>query len=395
MMNETEYEKLLSWAKKRNYYLNPKLKYDIIDGVGGIVTNEDIESDEVLYSGPGQLLNNHLDKPFNKVEYLCDIIREYKKGKDSDIHPIFSAFQSNEELQNTSIYYSPEEELDMLKNDISVTAYNMAIIYRAEIDEMVKVISETLNDGTDKDIILFVLLNSERRSWNGTGFNPILDLFNHNNTYGNNRCQVDSNEYILGARDRYHKGEQVYDSYGTLDLYKLICTYGFFDETDTHIIDIAPRLTFDWAEPISDDLLNNFPIRKFSVDGVDKFQLTGTGYYISEFGPSAKFINFINTLSKVWKGELLKDKKAIDVVTITNVRMWSTLFKNSTFLSERKTGNVIDPNKLPNRIKPFGFAAKKELNILNNLEAWVIASSHLLPEETNNRIAKKYLDSKK
>ena len=175
-MTKKEFKILEKWADGLGYRLNPKLEYKVKNGIGGIYAREDVDRYEILYSGNAKSIFNDDVADMIGISYLAKVVMEYKKGSASDINPLFIAFTPLSTLKKISVYFTSESDLEKLAK-LSHSAYVGVKKYKSRVDEVVKLISDELGGNYDSDDILYILLNSDSRSWSQGGFNPILDLF--------------------------------------------------------------------------------------------------------------------------------------------------------------------------------------------------------------------------
>jgi hypothetical protein len=378
-MKKADFKQLKEWSESKGYHLNPKLDYKNVAGVGGIYATDDINQFEVLYRGPGRVISGYDDMLNLSLEYLADIVREYQKGKESDIWPMFNSFQSIEDLKKTSIVYATPDELSML-GSFSKSAANLAVKYQSKIQKIKLNLKELLGDDTSMDDIMFVLLNSEARSWGEGGFNPILDLFNHNNIKAMSRTRVGVNDYVLGAKVNYKKGEQVYNSYGVHDIFHFIESYGFYDPADLHLIDVALRVDFQLDGDVQErqlaELSKHFDVIQYepkNEDATARFKISNGGMYMTQVGPSHNLLKAIDIMARKTQ-EQMDNPKLTPYDNYINVfAEWLNLF------SSTNTVELVDKSQLTDRLIPYYDAALKEKQIIEYNTNWLQFSSHMAP----------------
>lgn len=384
-MKISDYNKLKDWAEKLGYKLSPSVEYKVVDGVGGMYAKNDINEYDVLYSGPGSVKAEWMGNNLT-LEYLSDVIREYKLGTKSEIHQMFNAFETIEFFKEYSIYFVTDSELETLQQ-ISQSAWVYAQEYRNKLKNQFEWLRGKFgNDVTDDDII-YILLNSESRAWGDGGFNPLLDLFNHSGRKGNARMKLPSeNRFVLGARTSYKKGEQVYDSYGQSDIYHFCAAYNFFDPSDYHCSNIVARLDIGAESEVQklqlSEIKKSFNVVEKDVNGVPKYKILNTNLFITEDGPNRNMVKVIDIVSKT------------DVNTFHEpVRMdnyetsFLVVFSEWLDLIESTTNPMsVDKSKITPRLECWYNAALKELDLIKINRYWLLNTNITMPNYGGQKI---------
>lgn len=377
-MKIEDYTQLKEWAEKLGYKLSPSVEYKVVDGVGGMYAKNDINEYDVLYSGPGSVKAEWVGNNLT-LDYLSDVIREYKLGTESEIHQMFSAFETIEFFKEYSIYFVTDSELETLQQ-ISQSAWVYAQEYRNNLKNQFEWLRGKFgNDVTDDDII-YILLNSESRAWGDGGFNPILDLFNHSSRKGNARMRVGSeNRFVLGARTSYKKGEQIYDSYGQSDIYHYCAAYNFFDPSDYHCSNIVCRLDIAAESEVQklqlSEMKKSFNVVERDINGVPKYKIINRDIFITENGPNRNMVKVMDIISK-------NDVNTFDEpVRMDNYETsFLVAFTDWLNLVESTTNPMsVDKSKITPRLESWYNAAIKELDLIKINRSWLLNTNLNMP----------------
>ena len=368
-MTKKEFKILEKWAGGLGYRLNPKLEYKVKNGIGGIYAREDIDRYEILYSGNAKSIFNDDVTHMIGIQYFAKVVMEYKKGSASDINPLFIAFTPLSTLKKISVYFTSESDLEKLAK-LSQSAYVGVMKYKSRVDEVVKLISDELGGNYDSDDILYILLNSDSRSWSQGGFNPILDLFNHSNQYAMSRTLLsDKITFGLGAKRSYKKGEEVYNSYGLHDVYHYIEYYQFFDSNDYTFIDISQRLDFNLITEedrlIFDEVKKRFNVTVFKSGDIEKYKVNEQ-LLLSAKGPSHTLVCLVDIMARKTK-ELIDSPKLLKPKDYTPTYIeWIRLLLNSINL------DAVTEEELSEPIKPYYKACVAEVDVLHKCLDWAL-----------------------
>jgi hypothetical protein len=366
-MKIEDYTQLKEWAEKLGYKLSPSVEYKVVDGVGGMYAKNDINEYDVLYSGPGSVKAEWVGNNLT-LDYLSDVIREYKLGTESEIHQMFSAFETIEFFKEYSIYFVTDSELETLQQ-ISQSAWVYAQQYRNKLKNHFEWLRGKFgNDVTDDDII-YILLNSESRAWGDGGFNPILDLFNHSSRKGNARMRVGSeNRFVLGARTSYKKGEQIYDSYGQSDIYHYCAAYNFFDPSDYHCSNIVCRLDIAAESEVQklqlSEMKKSFNVVERDANGVPKYKIINRNM-VKVMDIISK--NDVNTFDEPVR---MDNYETSFLVAFTD---WLNLVESTT------NPMSVDKSKITPRLESWYNAAIKELDLIKINRSWLLNTNLNMP----------------
>jgi hypothetical protein len=362
-MTVDDYVILKDWAESVGYKLNPSVEYRIVDGIGGMYAIDDIPANSILYTGPPSVLDEYTNSKISP-NYYMDIIKEYQLGDDSKINKMFLAFESIEFFKENSIYYATDDELELL-GVMSNSVMLQAKRYISKLDNTREWIKERMPDTSD-DTIMYILLNSESRSWSDGGFSPILDLFNHSHMKGSSRIAVSTHGIsVLGAKVDYKAGDQVYDSYGVRDMYQYVQNYCFFDSSDWHYSNIISRLDFPLKKEVDirrfDEVKKHFEVVTFNDGTSEKFKILDADIFITDMGPSHKLVKLVDIFSET------NDAKNHLSVYLE----WFDVFINSI--------NLKDVVEVTPRLVPYYNAIQKELAMLQYCKRWAVMSNVSLP----------------
>ena len=377
-MKINDYNQLKDWAEACGYKIHPSIEYKIVDGIGGMYAKDDINQHDVLYSGPGSVKSNWVGRNLN-LDYLSDIIKEYKLGTKSEIYQMFKAFETIEFFKKYSIYFATDSEFEIL-HQISQSACVYAQEYRNLLSTQFEWLRGKFDSDVTDDDILYILLNSESRAWGDGGFNPILDLFNHSNRKGNARMMINSeHQFVLGARTPYKKGEQIYDSYGHNDIYHFCAAYNFFDPGDYHCSNIVARMDIGAESEIQklqlSEIKKSFNVVEKNVNGVSKYKILNKDLFLTEDGPNRNMVKVIDTISKT-------DVDTFDEPVRMNDYQTSFLFVFNEWLSliESTTNPMsVDKSKITPRLESWYNAALKELDLIKINRSWLLNTNLVMP----------------
>lgn len=377
-MKISDYNKLKDWAEKRGYMINPSIEYKIVDGIGGMYAKDDINQYDVLYSGPGSVKSDWTGRNLS-LDYLLDIIKEYKLGDKSEIHQMFKAFETIEFFKKYSIYFATDSEFETLQQ-ISQSAWVYAREYTDFLTNQFEWLRGKLDSDVTDDDILYILLNSESRAWGDGGFNPILDLFNHSSRKGNARMMVnDKHQFVLGARTSYKKGEQIYDSYGHNDIYHFCAAYNFFDPSDYHCSNIVARLDIGAESKIQklqlSEIKKSFNVVEKNVDGVSKYKILNKDLFLTEDGPNRNMVKVIDTISKTDVNTFDEPVRMNDYQTsfLVVFNEWLKLIESTT------NPMSVDKSKITPRLESWYNAALKELDLIKINRSWLLNTNLVMP----------------
>jgi len=377
-MKISDYNKLKDWAENLGYKLSPSVEYKVVDGAGGMYAKNDINEYDVLYSGPVSVKSDWAGRNLS-LDYLSDIIREYKLGNKSEIYQMFSAFETMEFFKKYSIYFVTDSELETLQQ-ISESAWVYAQEYRNKLKNQFQWLRDKFDGDVTDDDIIYILLNSESRAWGDGGFNPILDLFNHSSRKGNARMRVSSeNRFVLGARTSYKKGEQIYDSYGQNDIYHFCAAYNFFDPSDYHCSNIVCRLDITAESEVQklqlSEMKKSFNVIEKDINGVPKYKILNSDIFITEDGPNRNMVKVIDTISKT-------DVNTFDEpVRMDNYETsFLVVFTEWLNLIESTTNPMsVDKSKITPRLESWYNAAVRELDLIKINRSWLLNTNLNMP----------------
>lgn len=371
-MTESQYKEYEEWANSLGYYLGDNLEYKVKNGMGGIYATSDIPRNSIIYKGDARTIFNQniTRKTRAGVLYLCDFVRSYSKGSDSTIYPMFSTLTPLDELKRTSVYFMSDSDLELLKS-FNTTAWVSVMRYRERINRMVSDIHSEIGDSYSKDDTILCVLNFDSRAWSDGGFNPILDLFNHQNKKAMSRIFTkDEMGFLLGARVDYRKGDEVYNSYGISDVYRYAEHYRFFDKNDDTYIDIANRLDFPLNNNIDEqhfeEIKKMFNVQVIQNDAGKKYRILDE-VLISKYGPSHTFMKLIDILSRNTDEKIQNPNLVTRMDIMLLCLNWLSMIRNSIKLNI----NVDSESEV---IKMYYDISVAEVEILDNCIQWAMNS---------------------
>ncbi len=379
-MTSKQYKELLQWAESIGYKLHPALERKKVNGIYGFYATEDIKDGEVLFKSPAKETiqldpNYHYDETIpNWVKLIHTTSVQYQLGEKCKYYPLFSAFSTLGELKKHSIYFASKDELELISK--------LSPVLRVLVDSMIsdtnKLVESILemDKSLKKDDVLWIALNWRSRAWDN-GFIPILDLFNHSNKRGNLKYYIpETNDNYLIARGDYKKGEQVYDSYDTNDMYHYAINYNFYDSSDWKYISIPMRITFPIRNEIDSKIFEfvnkKFKTIRFKNGDVEAYRILDNTLWFTEVGPSDGLIELAKCFSYESIDDLMEGKfsyhKFDDVLNA-----WLNLIENSNGVNSIEVPAYQTP-----RLQRFYDIQISELDIISANRKWINLNSKSL-----------------
>lgn len=298
------FQYLLDSAYKNGLTLNPRLERKCVDGVCGMYATGTIQSGESLASFPHSNLIKVDDRLYpqdtsNSARLIHSAAKEYVKGTASDFHYVFSVFDSLEEIKSYSSYFADEEDLSRFKK-LGQGLYREIQSQNEKNKRLIQALYE-FDPSVDPDIYAMVTLNFGSRAMGVNGFVPVVDCFNHSDEKGAN---IDSRgeTVSLSAKVDYQAGEQVYTTYGTLDLLTHGINYNYFDSQNIHFIQLEKRFRFTAKTEKEVEMLKQLAsrfrlsIQPFAHGYIYSFQEREA--YFSETQPSSQIIEIARSMAE-------------------------------------------------------------------------------------------------
>ncbi|WP_197466198.1 hypothetical protein, partial [Oleiphilus sp. HI0080] len=277
--------------------------------------------------------------------------REMDLGESSEFAPVFKLFDPEEYLREISVQYltSSEERTlasaaprllrDILEFRKSNIALSSAI---CQFDKKIK-----------QDTCSLVTLNYASRAMADQGFVPILDCFNHNDVGGSGIAST-ADKLFLEARKDYLAGEQLYVTYGVLDLFKHAINYNYFDPKGAHFIPLE-RFILPISKERATHLVANKTknCRVFATPRPEFSQIAQPNAYFSTDGASKSMIKILTLLC----GDKTNAKRLANDL-LTQIDNQNEIHKHSK-------------KEFKGRLMRFYNALHKEKQIIAGSRAWL------------------------
>lgn len=395
-MTPKKYKDLLEWADSVGYKLHSSLERKKVNGVYGFYATEDIKDGEVLFKSPARETiqldpnYNYDETTSNWVKMIHTISVQHRLGEKCKYYRIFDAFDTLKELKEYSIYFASKEELDLLSK--------LSPVLRVLVDSMIsdtnKLVESVLeiDNSLKKDDVLWVVLNWRSRAWDN-GFIPILDLFNHSNKKGNLKYYIpETGDNYLISRGDYKKGEQVYDSYDTNDMYHYAINYNFYDSSDWKYISLPMRMTFpirsEFDEKTFELVSKRFQTTRFKNGDTEGYRILDNTLCLTEVGPTDGLIELAKCFSYESIEDLTEGKfsyhKFDDVLN-----GWLNLIENSNGVQSVEVPAYQTP-----RLQRFYDIQIAELGIISANKKWINLNSKSLKSRQLRNLRNTLFNSK-
>ena len=294
--NNDNYHNALEWAKGRGLEIHPHIERKVVNDIPGLYATSEISVGTKFASIPKKSLlkPNLKDYPANTsnaAAYIHQACLEASMQHHSEFAPIFKLFDSRDYLREASVQYLSKKEMDTLNSAAPHLAREIQRFTSAN-KALIAAICD-YDDKIDLEMCELVTLNYASRAMTDQGFVPILDCFNHNDVIGSG-IGSDDERLVLEARKTYLAGEQLFVTYGILDLFKHAISYNYFDPNGSHYIPLKR-----FSIPITSNHAN-----QLLVNNVDNYNVTPTANpqfstinqpnaYFSTDGPSEQAIKIL------------------------------------------------------------------------------------------------------
>lgn len=296
------FDTTLSWAKKEGLFFYEHLERKCKAGVWGIYATENIEKNTILASFPLEsLIPTEDNYPLNtstSAKHIHSAAKAYSHKGRSKYSNFFNFFDSLDYLKKYSTFYISDTEKNVIK-EASPMLLREIITQNYLNTSLINALHQ-YDASISKEIYTFITLNYNSRAIGTSGFVPILESFNHSS--GKGEFVHEDNRVILKSRVAYTKGEEVYTSYGALDLYTHAINYNYYASGDDHYIQFHKRFLFPLFT--QNDNKNAQALSRFykvvvqEMNGLRFFSVEDKNAYLDEHKPSAKTIEIIEQLAQ-------------------------------------------------------------------------------------------------
>mgnify|MGYP000149596243 CR=1 FL=1 len=368
-MMQKEFQHTLDWAVSNGLILNNNVERKCVDGIWGMYASKNLDKDELLGSFPTtNLINpNQLDYPkeaSNSARQIHTSATEYA-APSSHYSPLFLCHDDTETLKLFSTYFSNEKELNALK-EISTGLFN-EIIKQNHLNKTLINALYRFDSSIDIDTYTAVTLNYNSRAMGSQGFVPILDCFNHSDEKG---MSIDSggDTVILKTKVSYKKGEQVFVSYGTLDIYSHAINYNYFDPNNQHFIQFGKRFNFPVLGKADLDFANQLKkshnVNLHKYNGMVTYSIDDRAAFLSEQGPSKRLIGIVKTLCA-------KENNKSHINESDNQQVKQKLLNLLSQLDNQNNVDKFGSKYMPRRIRYLYHMLQKEKQMIALNKQWV------------------------
>ena len=239
---DEKYQLLKKWILDNNGFINEKLDFTYINNENRyIVSNNDINPEELLFSIPDKLcINNKLinDIPnINNINIdnldinsIMILILKYhfSLGENSFYYPYLNLLPSYEDY-NYHPLYKYNDELGKKWRTISNKIVDM-------IESQIRIIDKIFDNFTKLGInityqeVKYYYMIIITRQWTNVGLVPFADLLQHSNSSNLLLNTNNNSHYIKNNNNGIMKNQIIYDNYGLYDDNILFTNFGFVDQ---------------------------------------------------------------------------------------------------------------------------------------------------------------------
>jgi hypothetical protein len=302
MGSEVFYE-TLNLAKQKGLTFDNRLERKCINGVWGIYAREDISSKVLIASYPVENLipekSKFPEKSSVSAKQIYSAAKEYCEKENSLYAYYFNLFDSIEYLKKYSTFFITEKELRIV-SEVSPILLKEINYQNYLNNSLINALYE-YDSTIPKDVYTFITLNYNSRAIGKDGFVPIIECFNHSNERGE-FISTENNNVVLKTKIDYKKGDEVFISYGALDLYTHAINYNYYAPGTDHYMQFHKRFLFPILtmndQLIAKELSQSYKVSINNVNGLKAFNVEDKDAYLTEKMPSSKLIEIVSKLSK-------------------------------------------------------------------------------------------------
>lgn len=275
---DEKYQLLKKWILDNNGFINEKLDFTYINNENRyIVSNNDINPEELLFSIPDKLcINNKLinDIPnINNINIdnldinsIMILILKYhfSLGENSFYYPYLNLLPSYEDY-NYHPLYKYNDELGKKWRTISNKIVDM-------IESQIRIIDKIFDNFTKLGInityqeVKYYYMIIITRQWTNVGLVPFADLLQHSNSSNLLLNTNNNSHYIKNNNNGIMKNQIIYDNYGLYDDNILFTNFGFVDQINNTQLSRFIKI------PIINNIKNDTPFNRLRLTELNSFK---------------------------------------------------------------------------------------------------------------------------
>jgi len=302
-VNNKKFKEQLVLAKKQGLELDARIERKTVNGLPGMFATEHIPADTLIAAYPHRsqipLLSDfpYPDTASFTFKYIHAAALELTKGPASKHYDILMSLETMIEIKNHCCYFYTDKDLQLIRQLNPVLARNID-----EANHKVKIRVDALkkiDPELNENIIIRVILNIFSRSYGGFGFAAVLDAFNHSDEKGSlvNGLSGEKEYISIQSAQSYERGDQIFISYDTKDMYAHAISYNYFDPSGMHFIDYGARIVQTATSPIEKRTLQHtaslYKITAKEFSGVIQYSAKDQQLFMQEAQPSDKLIEYV------------------------------------------------------------------------------------------------------
>lgn len=293
-MSQPSFESQYNWALNNGVVIHDQLERKCVNGVYGMYAQSDIPANSLLTSIPKKILvkpdpQRYPAKTSLSVQQLHATSKELALGEHSKLAPSFHLFESIEDFKACSSYFCSAKEAEIIAELSPMLAREVAK-QTSETNAICEALYQ-YDPSLSKTQYLETILNFKSRAIGRSGFVLIAESFNHSTVKGD-FYGGDDTHVTLKTKVNYQAGDQVYISYGLLDLFTHAINYNYFDPDDQHCIQLSKRFSFQVRnagdQALLQKLKQHFTINLSQHGPVLHYTINDPDALFTEQGPSAK-----------------------------------------------------------------------------------------------------------
>jgi len=372
-MNNKKFKEQLMLAGKRGLELDSRVERKTVNGLPGMFAKEHIPSGTIIASYPHAsqipLLENtpYPENTSFTFKYIHATSRELSKGPSSKHYDILMSLESMTELRDHCCYFYNEKDLELIKKLNSTLARNIT-----ESNHKVKIRVDAikkLDPKLDENIIVRVILNILSRAYGGFGFAAVLDAFNHSDTKGSLVEGITGDKEFISIESKrdHERGDQVFISYDTKDMYAHAISYNYFDPNGQHFIDYGARFIQTANTQIEKQVFQHtakkYKLSAKEFNGFIQYSAKDQQLFMLENEPSEKLLDFISS-------NCIQSEQELRSGECTSA---SFNAKFQKIIDTMLADNHVDefaPTDIPKKLHRFYYLLQKEKQMLISNQAW-------------------------
>jgi len=373
-VNNKKFKEQLVLAKKQGLELDTRIERRTVNGLPGMFATEHIPTNTLIagypYKSQIPLLTDfpYPDTASFTFKYIHAAALELTKGPASKHYDILMSLETMIELKDHCCYFYTDKDLQLIRKLNPILARNID-----EANHKVKIRVDALKKlapKLDENIIIRVILNIFSRAYGGFGFAAVLDAFNHSDEKGNlvNGLSGEKEYISIEAAQSYERGDQIFISYDTKDMYAHAISYNYFDPTGMHFIDYGARMIQTAASPIEKRTFQHtaklYKVTVKEFGGVVQYSVKDQQLFMLETQPSEKLIDFI-------RNNCFQSEQELSSGKCTELSFENRLGK---VIDEMLAANHVDeykPSDVPKKLHRFYHLLHKEKQMLLANKEWL------------------------